>query len=134
MANVLKVSDAASLALHTMVILAAKKEKLTTAKDAASQLYVSEAHLSKVLQRLAKQGLVRSVRGPGGGFRLAKEPDEINLLSIYEAIEGPLIEDHCLLDMKACTRSSCIMGGLIGSVNRQIREYLVRTNIAQLVE
>jgi Rrf2 family protein len=134
MANVLKISDAASLALHTMVILATKKENLTTAKEAASLLYVSEAHLSKVLQRLAKQGLVQSVRGPGGGFRLAKEPDEISLLSIYEAIEGPLIEDQCLLDMKACTRDSCIMGGIIASVNRQIREYLVKTNIAQLVE
>ena len=130
----LKVSDAASLALHMMVILAGSPETLVTAREAAGQLMVSEAHLSKVLQRLVKQGLVKSVRGPGGGFRLANPAADISLLAVYETIDGPLDEDMCLLNMKVCSRSSCIMGGVIQSVNRSIREYLTRTCLAELVE
>ena len=77
MANLLKVSEAASLALHSMVLIAEKSPKLISARAMAERLNVSEAHLSKVLQRLGRDGLVRSIRGPGGGFTLLKKPEEV---------------------------------------------------------
>ena len=62
----IKISEASSLAIHAMVFLAAKPgEKLSTSYI-ASEIKVSEAHLSKVLQRLNKVGLVVSSRGPSG--------------------------------------------------------------------
>lgn len=134
MSNVLKISDAASLALHSMVILAESPDKLVTAKKAAKDLLVSEAHLSKVMQRLVKSGLVSSVRGPGGGFKLAKDPETITLLDVYEVIDGPLDEDECLLHMKACSRHQCIMGNVISEINTKIRDYLSGTNLALLCE
>jgi len=87
-----------------------------------------------VLQRLGKVNLVRSTRGPGGGFRLAKPSEEITLLVVYEAIDGKLDEDNCLLHNKACTRETCIFGDLTESLNRQTRDYLERTTLCDLVE
>ena len=134
MSNILKISDAASLALHSMVILAESPKELVTAKKAANELLVSEAHLSKVLQRLVKSGLVSSVRGPGGGFRLAKPSADITLLEVYESIDGSLDGDDCLLHMKVCPRHLCIMGNVINEVNTRIRDYLTSTNLALLCE
>ena len=58
MPTVLRISDAAALALHAMVMLAEAPERRMSAKAIASELDASQAHLAKVLQRLAKAGLV----------------------------------------------------------------------------
>jgi Rrf2 family protein len=134
MATILKISDAATLAAHMMVIIAGAEGRLVTAKVGARQLHVSEAHMSKVMQRLVKHGLVKSVRGPGGGFHLIRDPENITLLQVYEAIDGPLTEDSCLLNIKLCTRKKCIMSDMIESVNMKVRDYFVNTNLAMLME
>ena len=132
MENILRISDAASLALHTMVLLAATQDEVVSNKDIANTLRASEAHLSKVLQRLAKAGLVKSTRGPHGGFRIAKEPSEITLLDIYEAIEGPLISSSCLLVSPVCIDNKCILGSLLKTMNGRIRQQLAGTRLAKL--
>ncbi len=127
----LKVSEAASLALHTATLLATNEESLITTSEAASALGVSENHLSKVLQRLNKAGLVRSIRGPKGGYRLAKPADDVTLLDVYQAIEGPLPETTCLLDKPMCG-GCCILGGLLGQVNTLVREHFEGTKLSTL--
>ncbi len=87
-------------------------------------LLVSEAHLSKVLQRLAREGLLASTRGPGGGFRLVRGGGEITLLEVFEAIDGPFEPDECLMHERTCGRFGCLFGDLLGDINRQVREYL----------
>ena len=73
MSGSLKISEAASLALHTMVYLAGDPSAHYPAGRLAEALCVSEAHLAKVLQRLVKAGMLVSVRGPKGGFRLGAQ-------------------------------------------------------------
>ena len=128
----LKISEAASLALHTMVFLAANSTRLVANKEIASILKVSPAHLSKVLQRLAKMGLVNSIRGPKGGFRLGKIQSSITLLEVYEAIEGPLLSCSCLMNEKVCTKQLCILDSLLEDVNKQVKEYFHCTTLDQL--
>ena len=111
MANMLKISEAASLALHTMVYLAANDARLATTHEIGEVLRVSEAHLAKVLQRLGKVGLVEATRGPKGGFRLAKPGSEISLLQVYEAIEGPLADITCFLREPICRGDNLHAGG-----------------------
>ena len=118
MADVLNISDAAALALHAMAFLAGQPERRFATGEIASELHVSETHLSKVLQRLAKVGLVASVRGPHGGFVLARPAAEIRLLDAYEAIEGPLADSRCILD------------GLVTGVNSRVRDYLTKTKLS----
>jgi len=132
MSGILRISDAASLAMHTMVLLADLTELPLSAREIASKLHASAAHLSKVLQRLGKARLVRSVRGPKGGFLLARAADEITLLEVYEVIEGPLVSARCLLGNPVCAGAGCILGGLLESVNRQVREYLSGATLSEL--
>ncbi len=134
MSTVLKFSDASSLGFHAMVIIAEKHDKLVSVKEIASQVLVSEAHLSKVLQRLARRGFVKSVRGPGGGFKLARTPEKIHLLEVYEAIDGELTNTSCLLGLKNCPRKNCILDDLIQSTNDRVRDYLSKTSLADLIE
>ena len=134
MSNLLKISEAASLALHTMVYLAANDRRLATTHEIGEVLGVSEAHLAKVLQRLAKVGLVDSTRGPRGGFCLGRAGDDISLLEVYEAIEGPLADTVCLLGQPICSGEKCILGGLLETVNRQAREYLGATALSDLTD
>ena len=113
MANPIHVSEAASIALHAMMLLAAAPAGKRTTGQIAATLRVSEAHLSKVLQRLTRVGLVIAVRGPKGGFRIGPDPAAISLLDVYQAIEGPYTDLHCLLEKPVCGGQCCVLGGLL---------------------
>lgn len=132
MSNILKISEAASLALHSTVLLASNVGKLMPTKEIASELHVSEAHLSKVLQRLSRMGIVKAVRGPKGGFTLGKPASEISLIHVYESIEGPLVIEKCLFDIPVCGMEKCILGGFLAVIERQFRDYLVKTKLSEL--
>ena len=131
MSSILKMSGAASLALHTAIVLAAVPDGLISTKRLASLLGASEAHLSKVLQRLEKANLVNSMRGPKGGFRLSRSGDEIMLIDVYEAIDGKLSISPCLLLGNVCD-GSCGLGNMIANLNTQFKDYLSRTNLSNL--
>jgi Rrf2 family protein len=129
----LKVSDAANLALHAMAVLAATNGGgQTSVAQLAKHLQVSEHHLAKVMQRLSKQGLVKSRRGPRGGFVLGRPAAEIRLIEIFEALEGPMPERRCLLDRSICDGTGCLMGDLVHTVNDQVRHHLTSTTLAAM--
>ncbi|HUU27160.1 MAG TPA: Rrf2 family transcriptional regulator [archaeon] len=128
----LQLSEAASLAFHTMVFLANEPDRQVSAGKIASELHVSEAHLSKVLQRLARYSLVQSSRGPKGGFTLGRSNSGISLLEIYESVQGPLKEKHCLKKEKICRGNKCIFGNLLHEMNKQFKEYLIKTKLGDL--
>ncbi|HNT36775.1 MAG TPA: Rrf2 family transcriptional regulator [bacterium] len=124
------ISDAASLALHALSLFAKKHAILLSTREVAELLDVSEAHLAKVLQRLNRSGLVVSVRGPGGGFTLAKPAEKVTLLEVYEAIEGPMDQSTCLLRKPVCPEGKCILGDLLKSMNAQVKDRLSQTTLA----
>lgn len=59
--------------------------------------------MAKILQELAIKGLVKSFRGVGGGFVIARPPAQITLCEIVEAIEGPIMPNQCLMGEGACS-------------------------------
>lgn len=134
MANFVRVSEAASLGLHTMALLARRGEKRTTNQEIADMLGGSVHHLAKVMQRLVRAGLVDSAVGPQGGFWLAKAPEDINLSDIYEAIEGPLGEPGCLLTKRICEGLDCVLGDFIQKINRDVRAFFTERTLATLVD
>jgi len=134
MANFVKISEAASLGLHTMALLAKRGERRTTNQEIAEMLGGSVHHLAKVMQRLVRAGLVDSAVGPQGGFRLAKAPEDINLSHIYEAIEGPLGEPGCLLAKQICGGLDCVLGDFIQRINRDVRDFFTERTLATLVD
>jgi Rrf2 family protein len=132
MNNVLRISEAVGIALHAMGLLAGEPRAVIRTAQAARLLDVSEAHLSKVLQRLAHAGLVESLRGPKGGFRLARRPRDIRLMDIYVAVDGPMPQCACLLGRQRCLAGGCLLGSLANRVNTQVHEYFTRTRLSDL--
>jgi Rrf2 family protein len=133
MGTILRISDAASLALHAVILLAgAGKGSGMPVPEMARSLGASEAHLSKVMQRLARARLVSSRRGPGGGFTLARAAGEITLLAVYEAIDGPLGDTTCLLGRRACVLSGCALGDLLRTVTESVRTYFADKTVADI--
>jgi len=130
----LSISEAANLAIHAMTYLATQKDSqpVTTAQVAQSFGF-SENHLSKVFQRLTKAGLVKAIRGPRGGFILAKKPQTITLRRIYETIDGPLTRHgNCLLGEPTCGLQECVFGDLLESLHEQVAEHFSKTTLADL--
>jgi len=133
MSGIMNVSEAASIALHSMTLISAQENGVpVSTKYIADTLKVSENHLSKVMQRLSRAGLVSSKRGPRGGATLAKKPGEISLMDIYEAIEGKFVASECLLKTRLCKPGNCILGDMLHDVNTRAREYLEKTTLADL--
>ena len=125
MNSILNISEAASIAIHAMTFIAAlDRETPVSTSEIAGQLDVSENHLSKVLQRLMKAGLVDARRGPKGGFLLARGADEITLLDVFEAIEGPLSVRTCLMKTRICDPGNCILGDMVHEVTSSVKQYL----------
>lgn len=134
MGNLVRISEPASLSLHAAALLARRTEERVSNQEIAKALRVSEHHLAKVMQQLVRVGIVRSTRGPHGGFELAQAPQEITLLQLFEAVEGPLGDAECLLSQQVCDGGDCLVGELIHSVHSHVREYLAETTLARLAQ
>lgn len=88
--------------LRVLIYLALEPDRLATIPEMASAYGISENHLMKVVHRLARSGTVESVRGKGGGVRLAREPSEIRLGQVIRASEGDAAIVECF-SVKATT-------------------------------
>jgi Rrf2 family protein len=117
-----------------MALLATNPRGNFTNEVIARRLGASEHHLAKVMQRLVKAGLVKSLRGPAGGFRLGVSPKDVELLQIYEAVEGPIARNGtvCPLGRPGCAEEKCLLGKLMCQLHQQACEYLARTTVKEL--
>ena len=99
----MKLTTFSDYTLRVLMFLALNRDRLATIPEVAAAYGISENHLMKVVHQLARSGVIESVRGKGGGIRLAHEPEEIRLGQIVRASEGgaPIVE--CLSeDAGAC--------------------------------
>lgn len=100
----MKLTTFSDYTLRVLMFLALNRERLATIPEIAAAYDISENHLMKVVHQLARSGVIESVRGKGGGIRLAHEPEAIRLGQIVRASEGsaPIVE--CLSDDAATCR------------------------------
>jgi len=117
-------SNALFMAFHSVVCLAKYEDRYLTTEEIAKALNVSFNHLQKVHQRLVQSGLIKSVRGPHGGFALNRPPNEITLHEVYVAIEGKYSPNHCFLNDNADDPSPCILGDFLSDVDQMIQSHL----------
>lgn len=134
MADIVKISDATALAMHSLVHLALQKDGMSTTAAIAEVFGASRHHLAKVHQKLTREGYIKSSRGPAGGVSLAKDAGEITLLEIYEVMEGSMLCKPCLFGKDECPRNDCVMGDLLPGLAQQVRDYFENTTIAQLAQ
>ena len=131
MTDLVKFSEASSLGLHAMALVAGAPGRHLSVREIADRLSVSEHYLAKALQRLSRAGLLESLRGPAGGFALRGDPTRITLLEIHEAMDGRVEAAHCLLAReRTCTH--CILGDAVREATAVIVGRLSRTRLSDV--
>ena len=89
----------------------------------------------KLMQKLHGAGLVESDMGSKGGFRLGRSPEEVPILEVIEAIQGPLRLNRCVLGDGACDRQgTCPIRAKIGMLQKQMDQYLGSVTLGELAQ
>ena len=132
MATLFRSSEAAALALHAMVYVACRNGEVVKAREMSAAFRASDAHMSKVCQRLTRGGLLQAHRGVHGGFTLGLDARRIRLLEIYSAIEGSVTLTACLFQDRSCReapRHDCLFGKQIMRLEEEFLRYLRTTSL-----
>jgi len=95
---------------------------------------IPKSFLAKIFQDLVKAGLVRSIRGAHGGFALVKDPAQISVLEIIEAIEGKIVFQRCRQLKPDCEHTDgCALCGLFEQAQDGVKDVLLRTTLVDLI-
>lgn len=129
-------SRASEYAIRAFMHLAqAPDGRFVMVKQIAEQEKIPAHFLAKILQQLARKGLLRSSKGPNGGFALRQAPSEIALVRIVEALDGLGDFEKCVSGLAECTDDApCPMHDAWKELRSRIMDYLERTTIADLVK
>jgi Rrf2 family protein len=111
MQHVLRISRKIDYGLRAMIYLASiDRAAVVPFREIARQMMLPEDFLAKIMKTLVDHGLVRSARGPHGGYTLARPADGISFLEVIEAVEGPIAINVCLDGEDPCAKASaCTM-------------------------
>jgi Rrf2 family protein len=94
---------------------------------------IPASFLGKIFQSLSRAGLVKSSRGSGGGFAMSRPAEEITVLEVIEAIEGPVALTRCLDEDTGCEHAGgCALCSLFAEAQDKVKDIFTRTTIAQL--
>ena len=129
-----KVSRRSDYATRVVLTLAAEApEAMLSAAELSARTDVPLAFLHKVVQDLARAGFVRTTAGADGGATLLRPASSITLLDIFQAIEGPLCINVCLIRPGACPRDdTCPVHPVWARVQGVIRRELAAQTLASL--
>lgn len=133
MSKIVTMSEAASIAIHAMVLIA-RSEKNINVNKLSDVTGASRNHIAKVMQRLVKLNLIKSTRGPTGGFVLGKPATKITLLEIYESIEGQIQVDGCPMEKQVCPFDKCLMGGIANKLSLEFRDHLKKQTLSSYMQ
>ena len=131
-----KLSKKADYGLIAMKHLANHRENHScSANEIAEEYGISATLMAKVLQKLAKHGLVAAKHGSTGGYQLARQADHINALEVLTAIDGPVLITSCVTSHGNCDATErCSVKEPLQRVNESILGVLSTVTIAQLSE
>ena len=128
----LKLSKKVDYALMALMHLAERGGSHSTREIAADHRLPQDL-LAKVLQRLAREGVVASHQGTKGGYRLSRPAGDITVGQVIEAIEGPLALTQCLTDVGACDQfDTCNIKTPLQRLNDHVASTLARVTIADM--
>jgi Rrf2 family iron-sulfur cluster assembly transcriptional regulator len=126
----MRLSTKGRYAVMAMTDLAANgDERAVSLAEIAARQQISLPYLEQLFARLRRAGLVRSVRGPGGGYRLAKHASETRIGEIVLAVDEPIRATRCSGEAdthKGCmaTGEQCLTHGLWAALGAKIEDYL----------
>ena len=133
----MKISTKGRYALRLMLDLAIHDTgEPVRIKDIAARQEISDKYLEQIISSLNKAGYVKSIRGPQGGYRLTKKPEQYTVGMILRLTEGSLAPVACLDDeVNSCTRQdTCATLKLWKMVNDSVSSVVDKVTLANLVE
>ena len=101
----------------------------------AANQQISRPYLEQLFARLRREGLVQSVRGPGGGYRLARPAEALSVAEVVEAVDEPLRATRCAGHGAGCMKGGarCLTHDLWEETGRHIRDYLAAVSLADVL-
>ncbi len=129
----LKLSEGTAIALHSIVYIN-NKNAPATVKEISTKFDVSDNHLSKVLQRFVKEGILISEKGPKGGFTIKYKYKNMTLMEVYEIFEGKFEFHKCLFSAKNGNCIECIMSDFVTNMEQEFIKYMTTKTIADFTK
>lgn len=133
----MRISTKGRYALQLMIDLAIHDNgEYVSIKSVASRQGISEKYLEQIMQSVSRAGFVRSTRGPQGGYRLAKKPNEYTIGMILRLLEGSLSPVECLdEDVNQCSKCmECSSYPIWQKLNHAINSVVDTMTLDELVE
>ena len=134
-AHMIRFSTKIRYGLRTLIYLA-----MCSAEEPVAIRTISEAqdiprkYLESVVQLLKTAGLVKSQRGPVGGYFLALPAEEIFMDRVFDALEGPLVLVDCVENNGACSRKTdCIASGFYSRLQKNMMEFISGKTLADVI-
>ena len=133
----MRLSTKGRYAVMAMADLARRERDIAravTLSDIAARQEISLSYLEQLFARLRRKGLVKSTRGPGGGYRLAKTADATSIADIVHAVDEPLRATRCK-EAKGCMirGERCLTHDLWADLGDRIEDYLASVSLADVV-
>jgi len=129
-------TEYALIAMEHMLRKAPDGNALISAREISEAYNIPYPLLAKVLQQLARKGLIKSVHGTKGGYILVKQAEDISIADVAEIFEGPLAVAECFKEEKiTCPQwDGCRIKNPLYQLNHQIYHMLSKTSVADLTE
>lgn len=121
--------------IRVLIYLALNRQRLATVGELATSYGVSRNHLTKVVHTLGQQGYIETLRGKGGGIRLALDPDRINIGVVVRQTEQNSVLVECF-NPESCECKilpACRLAGILAEAREAFYQVLERYTLADLV-
>jgi Rrf2 family protein len=128
----MKLSIAAEYAIRGILVLTAEHgQGPVTLEAVCARRKLPKQYLTKLFANLAKAGLIHPVRGKGGGYTLTRAPEQISLLQVIEAVEGPIILNLCQHAPSQCPQDLCRIRPMWTDLQKTVREKLAGMKLSE---
>ncbi len=129
----MKLSKTSEYALRILAFMAKAPDQLYSAKFLVETLSISDKYLRRLMTDLAHAGFIKSIQGRDGGYVFAKQPGQILLSDIIEAVEGMSKYSGCVLGFNQCSdENPCVMHNTWVKVRTEFIEVFTRKSLSDL--
>ncbi|MFQ6615831.1 MAG: RrF2 family transcriptional regulator [Fidelibacterota bacterium] len=115
-------------------IQSVEKDSVVSTREISERCDIPYPLLAKILQELARKGIIQPVQGPRGGYRLKAKLESITLREFFETMEGPLGIMDCYFDSNCEIVGSCTIRLPVERINRTMRNMLEGITVSDIVE
>ena len=131
----MQVSKTLDYAVRSLIYMGNHEVPRMSMKEISEAQHIPQNYLAKIMRRMVERGLIRSMVGPDGGYFLRKDPKDINLKDIYEAVEGEIRVIDCMDQDEVCALyENCTQLPVWDKLKVSMIKQLEKTSLEDLLE